>query len=195
MAKHEYRVLEPVRNPVGSAYRSFAIALQVCTWAVCLFLAYHYRSQALTAVVYTYEEVDNRVYECGDTVSEAIRLGCEFDPVSFAWLPERCLDRELAAQLTSQTNWTLHADPDGKLPKSDMAFASNESATYISNSNHILHCLYSWRRLHRMILSGKPYHSGLSYGHTVHCTETVLDAVLRPPNDIRNEALVIMPAC
>jgi hypothetical protein len=35
---------------------------------------------------------------CGETVAEAISLGCKFDSLSMAWLPDHCRDDELTAE-------------------------------------------------------------------------------------------------
>jgi hypothetical protein len=36
--------------------------------------------------------------DCGESVAEAISLGCKFDALSMAWLPEHCRDDELTAE-------------------------------------------------------------------------------------------------
>lgn len=168
--------------------------LAICAWTVSPFLVYGYLTATSKATGRVYGEAGQLVFECGSDVREARAAGCEFDPVSFAWLPERCLDRELSAEL-AKTNWTLHADRAGTVPKSDMAFAANDSTTYITNANHVMHCVFAWKRLHRMILAGKSYHSGLSYGHTLHCSKIILEAIGRPPDSVENKALVSLPAC
>jgi hypothetical protein len=35
---------------------------------------------------------------CGETTEEAISLGCKFDSLSMAWLPDHCRDDELTAE-------------------------------------------------------------------------------------------------
>lgn len=183
----------------GKAYhlitRYLIPTLYICAWAMSLYLAYNYHTPVPTSVEYDYSATDDRINECGTTVSEAIAAGCDFDPVTFAWLPERCLDRELAAEFTSKTSWTLHADKAGTIKKSDMDFAANSTPTYITNRNHVLHCLYAWKRLHRLMVAGKPYHVGMSYHHTAHCTNMAMDALDEPLDQVRNEALVLVPAC
>lgn len=201
MASHDYQALNADdMSPNNLSRRKqrprwLVIGLYICVWTLSLVLVYNYRTWPPKPVRYTYNDSDDRIFECGTTVSEAMIADCEFDPVTFAWLPKRCLDRELAAELTSNTNWTLHADPAGKIKKSDMAFARNDTPTYITNANHVLHCLYAWKRLHRLLLAGKPYHSGMAYRHTAHCSQMILEASHLQPDQIQNEALVIVPAC
>lgn len=36
--------------------------------------------------------------DCGGSVVEAVSLGCKFDALSMAWLPEHCRDDELTAE-------------------------------------------------------------------------------------------------
>ena len=36
--------------------------------------------------------------DCGKSVAEAVSLGCKFDALSMAWLPEHCRDDELTAE-------------------------------------------------------------------------------------------------
>jgi hypothetical protein len=200
MAQHHYQALNSDHTSHNIAiYRQklwyLVVGLFIYASTVSLILVHNPYTSLPKSVRYTYNDSDDRTFECGITVSEAMAAGCEFDPVTFAWLPERCLDRELADELVNHTTWTLHADPDGKFEKSDMAFAANETTTYITNANHVLHCLYSWKRLHRLLLAGKPYHSGMAYRHTAHCSHMILDSFNLPPDQIQNKALVVVPAC
>lgn len=174
------------------------VLILLCTATSIIFLQSHHIHRLRThwtTQAYNYDNLDFRVSSCGSTAAEALAKGCHFDPVTFAWLPERCLDRELAAELLLNTTWTVHADLEGKVPKSTEQFSRDDAPTYITNGNHVLHCVYSWRRLHRIIRKGMPYHSGLSYLHTVHCGNVVLEVVGQDPDKIYNGALVIYPVC
>jgi hypothetical protein len=42
--------------------------------------------------------------DCGDSVAEATSLGCKFDSLSMAWLPEHCRDDELTAEFNTAGN-------------------------------------------------------------------------------------------
>ncbi|KAL0930015.1 uncharacterized protein CTRU02_211227 [Colletotrichum truncatum] len=166
------------------------------TWAVLLGLAL---MASLTAILnifkyptYDYDTKDQRTKRCGTTATEAKARGCHFDPVSFAWLPEECLDLDLAEEFRA-LNWTLYADIHGTKIKSEEEFSSDTTDTFLTNENHVLHCVYSWKRLHRSIQARKPLHSGLSYDHTKHCGGVLTSQ--RPPKQIVTKALVIYPAC
>lgn len=169
--------------------------LYICAWVLSLLMVYHYRIPMPKFTTYTYNDFDDRTFECGTTVSEAKVAGCEFDPVTFLSLPERCLDRELAAELLGNTTWTVHADPAATIPKSVEEFAANDTLTFITSYNHLIHCVYGWKRMHRLLLAGKPYPSTMAYVHTHHYGEIILDAAKRPHNEVRNTALVQIPAC
>ncbi|KAK4626585.1 hypothetical protein CLAFUW4_05191 [Fulvia fulva] len=200
MAKHQYQPLIPERKRVSqkSQLKDWWLgAVALLGWSLLLAAVYiqHNPWTNPAIVAYTYDDFDNRSYECGHTPEEAISKGCHWDPVSFAWLPERCLDRELADELVNHTHWTIHADENGTIPKAQEAFASNQSDTYLTNGNHALHCIYSWLRLHRLLLAGKHYHSGLSLDHTRHCSRVLQEAMHQDLNEVSTTALVILPAC
>ncbi|KAK1973354.1 hypothetical protein LZ30DRAFT_611110 [Colletotrichum cereale] len=157
-------------------------------WAASLAAVFEYHKNPK----YNYDKTDHRTKRCGETATQAKIRGCHFDPVSFAWLPEECLDRQLANEFRD-LNWTLYADVHATKIKSEEKFSDDLTDTFLTNENHVIHCVYSWKRLHRSIQAGKPLHSGLSYEHTKHCG-SVLTAH-RPRNKIITKALVIYPAC
>ncbi|KAK2038262.1 hypothetical protein LZ31DRAFT_609184 [Colletotrichum somersetense] len=157
-------------------------------WSASLAAVFEYSKSPL----YNYDATDYRTKQCGKTAAEARARGCHFDPVSFAWLPERCLDQELADEFRA-LNWTLYADVHATRVKTEKEFSDGLTDTFLTNENHELHCVYSWRRLHRLIQAGKPLHSGLSYDHTKHCGSVLTSH--RPPKEIITKALVIYPAC
>lgn len=154
-----------------------------------------YGAGHLQCVRYTYDDHDQRTHECGSSALEARTRGCVWDPVGFAWLPERCSDRELATELLTKTNWTLYADPKGTIKKSNEDFADDNSNTYLTTADHVLHCVFAWKRIHRALLAGNPYHSGLSLDHTNHCAHIILQSLGQDPTRIETRALVIYPAC
>lgn len=178
-----------------SAHSTWHYAVCALLWALSLLAVYMTSVSFRPIAMYTYDDIDTRKHECGTSPGEARMRGCHWDPVSFAWLPERCLDRKLAHEFLTQTNWTLHADPLGKTVKTDEEFSQDSSPTWLTNANHVLHCIYSWKRLHNLLLAGKPYHSGLSLQHTHHCSEMLLENLYRDPREVRTQALVIYPAC
>ncbi|TLD37266.1 Major facilitator superfamily transporter [Venturia nashicola] len=181
--------------PDTSRRRGIVKGLYICAWILSVLLVYFYRAPTPKATSYIHNGFENRTFECGHTVSEAIAAGCKFDPTIFSWLPERCEDRELAAELQSNTTWTVHADLEGKIPLSDSEFSTNKTIAYVTNRNHVLHCLYLWKRLHRAVLAGNPFPDPLKYSHTLHCVKIILQALDQPPDEISNIAKINVPFC
>ncbi|KAH7061592.1 hypothetical protein B0J12DRAFT_565056 [Macrophomina phaseolina] len=143
--------------------------------------------------LYAYDKVDPRSRRCGKTAAEARARGCHFSPVSFAWLPEECMDRELDEEFRN-LNWTLYSDVNKTRIKTEDEFADDLTDTFLTNENHVLHCVYSWKRMHRAIIAGKTLHTGLSYHHTEHCG-MVMSTRWEDPKAIITRALVIYPGC
>lgn len=68
-------------------------------------------------------EHSNSPRYCGKSVKEALAKGCIFDELSTAWLPERCRDEELLAELTTKGDgpngtWLYWADKEHTQPLS-----------------------------------------------------------------------------
>jgi len=126
---------------------------------------------------------------CGNTTSQARSRGCEFDLLSYSWLPPQCLDRETSAEFRT---WILSPDRSlGSWPFfTNDAFTSqvpNEDAlserilplmTYTTWEEHLGHCVFLARRIYRSMNGsfGMDPHFG-NYGHTVHCTDEVLKGI------------------
>ncbi|TDZ33330.1 hypothetical protein C8035_v011395 [Colletotrichum spinosum] len=142
---------------------------------------------------YRYDEVDPRVRRCGHTPAEARFRGCIFSPVSFAWLPPSCIDAELDDEIRAHPDWVLFADLNKTRTKSEDEWAADESDTWLTNRAHMLHCVYSWRRMHRDLVAGRELHTGLGVRHTKHCSEIIMWQ--RDPDEIVTGARVIYPGC
>ena len=50
---------------------------------------------------------------CGNSSHEALSLGCSFDVISFAWLPDRCSDKELVDDFLALKHWNWYLDAGG----------------------------------------------------------------------------------
>jgi hypothetical protein len=49
---------------------------------------------------------------CGSTAEEARARGCNFDTISFCWLPDECYDSDLVDTFEATRNWEYYADPE-----------------------------------------------------------------------------------
>lgn len=108
--------------------------------------------------------VDLKGCDCGDSTAEAISLGCKFDSLSMAWLPEHCRDDELTAEFNTKGdgpngNWVYYAD---KLHTEQVdvaavaAMGNDPSARVHMNKDwHMVHCVYYWRKQFRTRANGK----------------------------------------
>ncbi|KIW15638.1 hypothetical protein PV08_05687 [Exophiala spinifera] len=114
---------------------------------------------------------------CGLSASDAVRRGCSFDPVSFAWLPKRCFDEELTAQFLAQRDWQWYRDSNGTVPVQYEALRNGEySELYVTQEYHMYHCTYMWRKMHRAIIHGQPLDGYIGHlSHTSHCEKMLLN--------------------
>ncbi|TQS32735.1 hypothetical protein Golomagni_06943 [Golovinomyces magnicellulatus] len=113
---------------------------------------------------------------CGDTPESAIRNGCKFDIMSFAWSRPECFDAELMEEFLSRYNWTWWRDPAGQHAVSfrDVSAGQNPEL-FVSWEYHKAHCTFMWKKMHKAILHQKPLDSYIgNLHHTLHCEKMLL---------------------
>jgi hypothetical protein len=112
----------------------------------------------------------------GSSRSEALSLGCRFDPMSFCWLPEDCYDAELTEDFFSAREWEWFRDANGTVPiPYEEAVAGVYDRLFVPWEYHKLHCAYMWKKLHRAVRSGGPMDSYIgNYTHTKHYSHALL---------------------
>ena len=102
--------------------------------------------------------------DCGDSVAEAISLGCKFDALSMAWLPEHCRDDELTAEFETTGNgpngtWVYYADTEHTIEvdvATVAAMGDDPSArVHMGKTWHMIHCIFYWRKQFRTRFNGK----------------------------------------
>lgn len=130
---------------------------------------------------------------CGSTPTQARAAGCEFDLISFNWLPPQCHDAALAetfeAELVEagQLAWFTDANRTAPSLTREQIMTGEYSGVYVSLGYHLRHCTAMWRRMHRALMQsrggeGEGGGGGLervdsyiwSYHHTRHCEEVLL---------------------
>ncbi|KAI0876498.1 hypothetical protein GGS24DRAFT_451071 [Hypoxylon argillaceum] len=112
---------------------------------------------------------------CGDSIAEARTLGCEYDTLASAWLPQHCIDKELTAEFDHSGDgpngtWQYWADysHERELTLDQLAGLADVPGAiyYMSSQWHVVHCIFYWRK--QMRLS----HTGVTleprYNHEVH---------------------------
>jgi hypothetical protein len=130
--------------------------------------------------------------ECGNTTTEARKKGCEFDLLSYSWIPPDCYDRETAGEFRRWVNdpdrergsWPLFEDRQLKQRIADENDLSERIGiwTWVTEEIHLGHCAFLARRLHRAI-EGKFRLTGVeNINHTLHCTNQVLDNLSNSPS-------------
>lgn len=127
---------------------------------------------------------------CGNSVEEAISLGCKFVPMAAAWLPAHCRDDYLEMEFNSMGpnpdhSWNFYADYE-RTTTIDLDTIANsaESTTnfYSEWEAHVIHCMFYWRKLLRSQFSGvvvEPRYN--SDAHIAHCTRLILSKHIANP--------------
>lgn len=130
---------------------------------------------------------------CGNSPEEAKAKGCEWDVLSFCWLPEQCLDRELTQEFRKAGPWTFYGDENKTSVVSEEEFGMDTKTVWLTNELHLTHCAFSWLKFHKALSSGRMLHAQLPLAHTHHCSQ-----VLQSKGDsqeIEVHAIIQYPDC
>jgi hypothetical protein len=122
---------------------------------------------------------------CGSSKAEALTLGCKYDSLAAAWLPEHCRDDELTAEFERSgpgvdgkwTYWTDSAHTK-EISTEDIANGADDEdfRFHMSGHWHVIHCIFYWRKEHRARFNGKVVEPRSdSEAHIKHCGEIFLD--------------------
>ncbi len=116
---------------------------------------------------------------CGASVAEARSMGCQYDTLAAAWLPQRCIDQQLTNEFDHSGDgpggqWRYWYDVNLTKPLSleDLAEqADNRTFQFYSTSEwHTRHCLFYWRKLLRARFTGVLVEARYdTEAHIVHC--------------------------
>ena len=114
---------------------------------------------------------------CGNSSHEALSLGCSFDVMTFAWLPDRCFDKELVDDFLALKDWNWYLDARGqRIADSASVIAGDYDMVYVKNEYHMYHCTFLWRKMHRATLAGKVLDGYIGdMHHTAHCETHLLN--------------------
>ncbi|KAF4785741.1 hypothetical protein HER10_EVM0009431 [Colletotrichum scovillei] len=124
--------------------------------------------------------------DCGNSTAEAVTLGCKYDSLAAAWLPEHCRDDELTAEFERSgpgpngewTYWadTAHAQEISVQEIAKMADNQAELRFHMSGHWHVIHCIFYWRKEHRARFNGKMVEPRSdNEKHIKHCGKIFLD--------------------
>ncbi|KAF2104193.1 hypothetical protein NA57DRAFT_70410 [Rhizodiscina lignyota] len=124
--------------------------------------------------------------DCGSSLEEARAKGCEFDVISFTWLPPECHDPELVDDFLSLSDREWYQDPRGLDPAPREKVMNGEyQRLFVTREYHVYHCRYQWRKMHRGIQKRVIDSYIGSYNHTVHCEMMLMQVVPRSLTDTR----------
>jgi hypothetical protein len=142
---------------------------------------------------------------CGKTPEEARARGCEFDMLVTAWLPPRCIDRDLTQEFMDLGKWQfytkLHGGEEDKFGTYDPDFMGSVNHTiWTTRSWHTTHCLFMFKKMGRALVNGWTVDAeAVSMPHTEHCMKTFIDQVLfgpyLDPDEINTYLEIIYPPC
>ncbi|KAH8819857.1 hypothetical protein F5884DRAFT_865505 [Xylogone sp. PMI_703] len=122
---------------------------------------------------------------CGNTTAEARARGCEFDVLSYSWIPRECRDRQTDDEFIQWLYnddrqlgpWPFFTDREMKnrIPDANALSERVNILSYTPQEEHIGHCIFWYRRLHRALSNNfKVDIRGRNLNHTMHCTTMVL---------------------
>lgn len=131
---------------------------------------------------------------CGKSAPEAQAAGCQWDVLSFAWVPPACFDRELTSQFRAADHWRYYGDHNKTWEMTEFEFGQDTQTVYLTNALHKVHCAFSWLKLDRARATGGMVPATLALSHTEHCLH-VLSEDLSDPDGIRNVADIQYPDC
>jgi hypothetical protein len=124
-------------------------------------------------------EAVRRTCNCGHSIEEAKRLGCEYDPIAVAWLPPHCRDDALSEEFASLADWKYTEIHNKSRTMDGASVAGLSKGSFFSTSLHwhLTHCAYVWMKQQRA------RHGGVvqlekrfdNEEHVRHCLEVFLD--------------------
>ncbi|OCL04908.1 hypothetical protein AOQ84DRAFT_323709 [Glonium stellatum] len=137
---------------------------------------------------------------CGNNAEEAIAMGCKFDILATAWLPDHCRDEALTEEFNHagpgpDGEWPYFLDINGSIPLTveEVSLLPKGTFWYGVYNWHVRHCFFYWRKQYRAryqhnIVEGK-YDSEFHIMHCLHQTEWQ-----KAPLSIANRAMIAFNA-
>jgi hypothetical protein len=112
------------------------------------------------------------MYTCGTSVSEAISLGCQFDPLTVAWLHPSC-PNDLSSNFTElDFKYYANADASSILNTDELSqtMGTNGQFYWTSWEEHNMHCVFIILKFYQVVERGERIDSmSGSSAHAKHC--------------------------
>ncbi|KAH8897639.1 hypothetical protein GQ53DRAFT_884348 [Thozetella sp. PMI_491] len=115
--------------------------------------------------------------DCGNSPEDAKARGCQYNIVLHSWLPKSCLteaDAEDAKDMYKDHKWPYETTSGQNLTMEELG-AGDYEYFMTTFDFHVTHCMYVWKRLHRIMLDPALELDTYTadYGHTSHCVEMI----------------------
>ncbi|KAJ2975507.1 hypothetical protein NQ176_g5483 [Zarea fungicola] len=136
--------------------------------------------------------------DCGNSPEDAMARGCQYSIVLHSWLPPSCLteaDAQDAKDMYHGRHWPYEI-AEGKNLTMDELGAGDYGNFKTTFDWHVTHCMYVWKRLHRILLDPTleldTYTA--NYHHTSHCVK-MIGGHPEGPKDSGTRIFVKYPKC
>ena len=133
------------------------------------------------------QNISTSEFHCGNSSTEARALGCVFDLLTNNWMPEYCSDPNTDSEYREwvykpdrlRGSWAYFSDENGEHQVESEEQLSNlvGSHIYTTTENHLAHCAFLARRMHRLVTGEIAAVAHNTFAHTMHCTSALLKAV------------------
>lgn len=115
--------------------------------------------------------------DCGNSPEDAKARGCKYSIVLHSWLPEACLtaaDDEDARDMYKDRHWRYGTSSGHNMTVEELG-AGDYGYFDTSFDWHVTHCMYVWKRLHRILLDPAQQLDTYTanYHHTSHCVKMI----------------------
>lgn len=115
--------------------------------------------------------------DCGNSPEDAKERGCQYSIVLHSWLPKHCLteaDSEDAEDMYEDRDWPYETASGQNLTMEELG-AGDYGHFTTTFDWHVTHCMYVWKRLHRILLDPTQQLDSYTanYQHTSHCVKMI----------------------
>ncbi|XP_014551712.1 hypothetical protein COCVIDRAFT_20058 [Bipolaris victoriae FI3] len=126
--------------------------------------------------------------ECGASLADFEANGCEFDVLSYAWMPTRCKDTATSDEFRSWLSDPLrHLGPwpfftemsegsslaRNRIPSEEDFGNRWEMQVWSSVEEHLAHCMFLFLHVSRVAFGEAPRRAIDTYGHAEHCFHAI----------------------
>lgn len=115
--------------------------------------------------------------DCGNSPEDAKERRCQYSIVLHSWLPKGCLteaDEQDAKDMYKDRNWPYETAAGQNLTMEELG-AGDYGHFTTTFDWHVTHCMYVWKRLHRIMLDPSQELDSYTanYHHTSHCVKMI----------------------